>query len=252
MLLAHRSLGAGPPVLLIHGAAEDASLLLPQAEAIAATGRQVIVYDRRGTGASTRADWPGDGADQHADDAAALLGQLGAGPATVIGFSSGGVIALALAVRHPQVAVEAIAWEPAAVDVLDGGAALHAELNAPMRAHLERRPGDWEGAYTAMLDTISAGTADHADPMVVRMRRNAEAAVRDDAALITARRFGSELAAAPVTVAVGAEPDPLHLAIAERLAALSGRPAVTVADADDHEVYLSRPAVLAQWLEGRR
>ena len=58
------------------------------------------------------------GGDQHADDAAALLRELDAAPATVLGFSSGGVIALALAARHPDVVTEAIAWEPAALGML--------------------------------------------------------------------------------------------------------------------------------------
>jgi pimeloyl-ACP methyl ester carboxylesterase len=252
MVLHHRSFGTGPTVLLVHGAAEDAGLLTPQAEAIAATGRSVVVYDRRGTGASTRDAWPGDGADQHADDAAELLARLGCGPATVVGFSSGGVIAMVLAVRHPGAVAEAIAWEPAAVSVLEEGRALHEQFTAPLRRHLAARPGDWPGAWAVMLDTLSGGNADHGDPMVVRMRRNAEPAVRDDAERITLRPFGPELGAAPVTIAVGAGPDPLHLAIAERLAALSGRPVERVASADDHEVYLSRPEVLAQWLADRR
>lgn len=69
------------PVLLIHGGAEEAAMLSAQAGAIASTGRRCIWYDRRGTGASTRQDWPGGGADQHADDAAALLHHLKAAPA---------------------------------------------------------------------------------------------------------------------------------------------------------------------------
>lgn len=39
-------------------------MLVPLADALAATGRCVISYDRRGTGGSGRTDWPGVGADQ--------------------------------------------------------------------------------------------------------------------------------------------------------------------------------------------
>jgi pimeloyl-ACP methyl ester carboxylesterase len=56
----------------------------------------------------------------HADDAAELLESLGAIPATVLGFSSGGVIALALAARHPALIRQAIVWEPPALSVLPG------------------------------------------------------------------------------------------------------------------------------------
>ncbi|MGW4944669.1 alpha/beta fold hydrolase [Actinoplanes sp. NPDC004185] len=62
-------------MLLIHGGGEDAALLDAQAEAIAVRGFRVVWYDRRGTGGSTRDCWPGGGADQHADDAARLLGE---------------------------------------------------------------------------------------------------------------------------------------------------------------------------------
>ena len=127
--------GTGPSVLLIHGAAEDVGMLGAQAEAIAARGFRVIWYDRRGTGGSTRDDWPGGGADQHADDAAGLLRSLDALGAIVLGFSSGAVVALALAARHPEVASQVIAWEPAAVGMLPGGADMHAEIQARVRAH---------------------------------------------------------------------------------------------------------------------
>jgi pimeloyl-ACP methyl ester carboxylesterase len=251
MHLAHRSFGEGPTVLLIHGAAEDGDLLAPQARAIGARGFRVLSYDRRGTGGSTRADWPGRGAAQHADDAADLLHQLDAVPATVIGFSSGAVVALELALRHPDVATEVIAWEPAAVAVLPEGPAMHAGLLAPIESYLAEHPEDWTGAYRTMLDVLSEGRADHDDPLVVHMRRNAEAAIRDDAALITAQPFDDRLSAAAVTVAISREPNPLHGDIAHRLAGLSGRPVAVVAEADDHEIYLSRPDVLARWLVAR-
>ena len=54
-----------------------------------------------------------------------------------------------------------------------------------------------------------------------------------------------------VTVAISAEPDPLHGAIAERIGALIGRAPERVPGADDHEIYLSRPEILAGWLASR-
>jgi pimeloyl-ACP methyl ester carboxylesterase len=246
LALHHRTAGEGPPLLLIHGAAEDAAMLTPQAMAFAARGRRTIWYDRRGTGGSTRADWPGSGAAQHADDAADLLRSLDATPATVLGFSSGGVIALVLAARHPDVVAEAIAWEPAAVCALPGGGELHAGVMAPIEAHLARHPGDWTGAYAVMLEVLSEGRADLDSPAVRRQMANAEAALRDDAARITTHLFAAgELPADWVTVAVGRGTSPLHAAIAEALEARLGRPALVVEAAADHEVYLSDPQVLA-------
>jgi pimeloyl-ACP methyl ester carboxylesterase len=104
--------GTGPPVLIIPGGAEDAEGWRPVAERIA--GHTVVTYDRRGTLRSGRADWPGGGAAQHADDAAALLETLGLGRAIVLGGSSGGVIAVQLALRHSAAVRLVLAYEGAA------------------------------------------------------------------------------------------------------------------------------------------
>jgi pimeloyl-ACP methyl ester carboxylesterase len=247
--LHYTSAGTGPAVLLIHGGAEDAGLLDGMGAAVAARGFRAIWYDRRGTGRSSRDDWPGGGADQHADDAAALLTHLDAVGATVVGFSSGGVVALALAARHPSVASRVIAWEPAALGMLPDGRELHAAISAPMDDYLAAHPGDWVGGFHVMLDVLSEGRADHTDPAVKAMEANAEAALRDDGPLITTRAFAAgELPSGLVTVAMSETPDPLHAAIAERVAALVGSAPVVVPGADHHEIYVSRPDVMADFL----
>jgi len=70
------------------------------------------------------------------------------GPTRVLGFSSGGVVTLAPAAARPELAVETIAWEPAAIGVLPDADSLHDEMTAPMHAHLAAHPGDWTGATT--------------------------------------------------------------------------------------------------------
>ncbi|HET6533837.1 MAG TPA: alpha/beta fold hydrolase [Actinoplanes sp.] len=247
--LSHHTAGSGPTVLLVHGAAEDAGLLDDLGHALAARGCRAIWYDRRGTGGSTRDDWPGGGADQHADDAAALLADLGATGATVAGFSSGGVVALALAARHPAAAAQVIAWEPPALGMLPGAADMHAAIMAPINAYLTEHPGDWVGGYHVMLGILSEGRADLSSPEVKRMAVNAEAALRDDGPRTPLRGFApGELPAGRTTVAVGETADPLHADIAARIAALVSSAPVVVPGADDHEVYLSRPDVMAAFL----
>jgi pimeloyl-ACP methyl ester carboxylesterase len=91
----------------------------------------VITYDRRGNGRSPApAGWQTTSPEEQAEDAAALLGALGVGPAAVFGSSSGGNFALCLTVRHPGWVRGAILHEPglyALVDDFDG-------VRGPVRA----------------------------------------------------------------------------------------------------------------------
>ena len=251
-LLHHVIRGDGPPVVLLHGAGEDSALLEPQAEALAGQGFTAITCDRRGTGQSPRDGWPGGGMAAHVRDVVDLLTATTDRPARVIGFSSGGVVALALAAAHPDLIEEAIAWEPAALGVLPDADVLHGSLMAPVESYLAKHPDHWAGAYDVMLVAISGGRADLGDPTVTAMRKNAEAAIRDDARIITRHHLDPvELADAPVVVAVGSGTSPLHGRIADRLTELTGRPSWEVPRADDHEIYLHQPEVLASAVRSR-
>lgn len=239
--------GDGPPLLLIHGGGEDASMLAAQADDLATAGYQVITYDRRGTGRSGRDDWPGNGADQHADDAAALLAELDTGPAVVVGVSSGGVVALALAARHLDVVDRVIAWEPPALGVVPGAEAINAEFMAPIEAHLATHPGDYVGAQAILLTAIVGYPVSVDDPAFSAARANAESMIRGEPA-ITLRPFpDGELANAPVTVAVGSTPNEAVAAAVKGLTDQIGRDPTTVDG--DHQVYLSDPTVLTSVID---
>lgn len=243
--LPYRTIGDGPPLLLVHGAAEDADMLEPVATALAASGRRVAWYDRRGTGGAPRDGWPGGGVAQHADDAAAIVRALG-GTTQVMGFSSGGVVAMALAELHPDLDVDVIAWEPAAVAAVEGGLEIHRAIMKPIEAHLDEHPEDWTGAYAVMLEIISGGQADLASASVAAQMDNAEAAVRDDARIITRHEFpAGSLPPGRVRLARGGGVSDLHAGVIERLTAVHALTTVVVDAALDHEVYLTDPEVLA-------
>ncbi len=236
--------GEGAPLLLVHGGGEDASMLASQAESLAHAGHRVVVHDRRGTGRSGREDWPGAGAQQHADDAAALIRILELDRPTVVGVSSGGVIALALAARHPSAVGRVVAWEPPALGLMPAAAIAQRALMLPVRRHLRRHPGDYAGAQAILLRVILGVPVAVDDPAFAATRANAEAMIRDEPRVPLFRLRGGDLHDVDLTVGLGSRPGlPIRLA-ASTLAAWTGTRVRRVTA--DHEVYLSEPAVLTE------
>lgn len=152
--------GSGPAVLLIHAGGEDAEQWRPVAERL--TGFTVLTYDRRGTLRSGRDAWPGGGSAQHADDAAGLLGALGVDDVLVFGASSGGIPALQLALRYPELIRRALVFEPGYFRLIPGGEALQLPANAVVAEHLAAHPDDWVGAWTAFQRAAQRATKDAA------------------------------------------------------------------------------------------
>jgi pimeloyl-ACP methyl ester carboxylesterase len=103
--------GSGTPIVGVHGTPSSAVLWTDAARRLGEVGR-CIVYDRRGFG---RSDLPGETLDltDHVDDLAALLAALDAEPAVVIGRSTGGLVALAFALRFPEAVRALVLLEPA-------------------------------------------------------------------------------------------------------------------------------------------
>jgi 3-oxoadipate enol-lactonase len=93
--------GDGPPLLLLHGWTATADLnWYAQYDTLAAAGYRVLALDHRGHGRGIRALEQFELTDC-ADDAIGLLEALDTGPATLVGYSMGGPIALLAARRHP-------------------------------------------------------------------------------------------------------------------------------------------------------
>jgi pimeloyl-ACP methyl ester carboxylesterase len=93
--------GHGDPLLIINGTALSSALWSDIAEALSTGSSQVICYDHRGIGASTRGSGEISMAALAAD-AAALLDALETGPVHVLGWSLGSGVAQELAIRHPD------------------------------------------------------------------------------------------------------------------------------------------------------
>jgi len=97
--IAFLDMGAGAPMLLLHGLGGSHDDWRLQTLDFAAHYR-VIVPDLRGFGASERRE--SFTIQQHARDMIALLSALAIGRAHVIGLSMGGAVAIELALRAPQ------------------------------------------------------------------------------------------------------------------------------------------------------
>lgn len=101
--------GSGDPVLAIHGVTATSRswpFLADQLE------NPVLAPDLRGRGRSHPIT-DRSGMAVHADDCAAVLHELAAGPVVVVGHSMGGFVASALAARHPELV--------SALVLVDGG-----------------------------------------------------------------------------------------------------------------------------------
>jgi 3-oxoadipate enol-lactonase len=139
--------GAGEPALLIHGA-HLADAMAPLVDTPALEGLELIRYHRRGYAGSAH---PAPlSIAEHADDAAVLIEHLGHHRVHVIGHSSGAVIALELAARHPRLVRSLVLLEPAVLFGPTGE--VFAEVVAPLVD--KYLAGDAPGAVEGFLALV--------------------------------------------------------------------------------------------------
>lgn len=97
-----RTIGEGPDVVVLHGGpGAHHDYLLPHFDALA-KGRRLRYYDQRGGGRSPVARDVPVGWREHVDDLDALIAHWDLAPATLLGYSWGGLLALLYAASHPE------------------------------------------------------------------------------------------------------------------------------------------------------
>lgn len=172
--------GSGsPPFVFVHGLACDHTAWLPQVEDLSRDHRCMAV-DLRGRGESTAV--PPYHVEQQADDVAAIMRELAVGPAVIVGHSLGGLVALLLNERHPDL-VLGIAAADSPLRKTGLGAAplvqrLHAEGISALEPMVERfftdgtPAGVRDAVRTMMLGCpadVAAGMLSDDDGVTARM-----------------------------------------------------------------------------------
>jgi pimeloyl-ACP methyl ester carboxylesterase len=150
--------GSGDAILCIHGMGSSALAWSAAVQVLSEHGR-VIAYDRRGCTRSGRPEpYERTSLAEQADDARQLLQALDAEPAVVIGRSTGGVVALDLALRHPGsvralvlleadplgLSAEADAWQEDVAEEVERAAAEHG-IEVVGETFVRAILGEWEG-----------------------------------------------------------------------------------------------------------
>ena len=162
LTLEYERVGAGDPIVFIHGALIADAFRPLLGESALTNDHQLLLYHRRGYAGSTHAAGTITVA-QHAADCRALLKHLGIGRAHVVGHSYGGAVALQLAIDSSD-AIESVALlEPAVfggqayLDALSKGQERHRREGAEVVIDdfLKQRFGP---EYRSQLDRVLPGS----------------------------------------------------------------------------------------------
>lgn len=235
------------PILLLHGWQATADLNFFPLYSALSEQRLVIAADLRGHG---RSFYPAEPftLEDAADDAAALLRDLGVAQAVVVGYSLGTAVAQTLVKRHP--------------DVVAGLVLMAGELAPRRRPHekLYIRIGGWlataqrltAGRRTAQAIVTRAAASnpslEHLRGWVVREIERGHTASLRAAGRALARFDGRPIAAAhraTPTAVVLTERDRLVRPARQRALAAAWEARVVLLDAD-HDAPLARPVVFAR------
>lgn len=142
--------GEGPPLVLIHGAFSDHRTNWDHVRPLLEGHFTVHAMARRGRGATDAT--AGHALEDEAEDAAALIRQIGA-PVSLLGHSYGAHVALGAARLVPDRVQKLVLYEAPWPHLLDAAALLPLEALA--------RAGDWDGfAATFFADVLAVPQAD--------------------------------------------------------------------------------------------
>ncbi len=228
-----------PALVFCHSLFFNADMFAAQVERFSGDYR-VVTYDSRGQGRSAPAALEDQDMDTLAEDAAALIEELGLAPCHVIGNSMGGFIALRLAARRPELLRSAVALGSSA-----DAEGKKAEFG-PLVEHMQQH-GTAEVIDTLMYimfgDTSLAGRPEYTGPWREFML-GLDTSIGDSAHAVVYRTgMRDELAGAtvPVLAIVGSEDHAYEPPLSEAIAAAAPQGRVVVVQGAGHSVALETP-----------
>ncbi len=249
LTLYHEVRGAGPVILLIPPTPGDGGMF--QALAAALESCSVVTYDRRGTSRTPKpAEWLTTTVAEQADDAGEVLRAVTSEPAVVYGTSNGAMVALELALRHPERVSTALLHEMPLLSVLGDPEPIGRILGDLISAGMQR--GGPVGALDAFLRfAYGDDLVDKLDPTLrARMDANAEMVLAVELPGFQAYRPDDEVLAAldvPVRILVGEDQRlPLFHEAATWLADRVGASVLTAPGG--HGAHWSHPLQLASFI----
>jgi 3-oxoadipate enol-lactonase len=246
--------GAGPPLLMIMGMSGTAlSWGKPLLEDLRGDF-DVIAYDHRGVGASSRLEGP-ISIRAMAEDAAGLLDALELDSAHVFGISMGGMIAQELALARP----ERIRTLTLGCTYCGGPNAVRGDEVAYRRIVEARRSGDREAAVRASwelnVSPAFAANEQEYEAFVARSMRRAVAlpVIAEQARAIAAHDTSTRLGAIelPTLVVHGSVDQLLPLPNGLQVAELIPGARLDVLDGAGHMFFVERPVRTAELLRAR-
>jgi pimeloyl-ACP methyl ester carboxylesterase len=243
--------GRGTPIVFIHGGGRDYRYWDRHIDQFAGRYR-VVAYSRRYADPNdNREIVPDYNATVDAADLVALIRTLELGSAHLVGASIGGVAALFVAVRHPELVRSLVLAEPPLLRwalELPGGAAHFNRFfdDAFKPAGAAFRAGESEGAMALLTDVfLGAGTfrgfPENRRRRVMRSARDWAAQTMSTAPFPELSRDVVQAIRAPVLMLSGARTIPIHAIVdaeLERLLANVRR--VVIPDAS-HDLWADQP-----------
>jgi 3-oxoadipate enol-lactonase len=232
--LAVESTGAGPAVVFLHGIGGTSNVYQVQADALS-SACQVIRPDFAGAGRSPVA---GDiSISSHAEDVAAVLDALGAGPAVIVGHSMGTLVARTLAARYPAKVAGLALLAPVRPPDAAGREAIRA------RAAVLRANGTAAVADAIITRSLSPATRSGQPEIAafVRelvMRQDPEGYARNNEALAAATDPGPVDPGLPLLVVAGRDDTLSPPAVSEQIAGPHRGTAVQFIDDVGHWIPL--------------